>query len=206
MAVVTISRQYGIGGIELSQKLAHQLDYHLYATEIAMRVANKMGLDHQVVQEYQTEMAHKSKWLISAYAGRLALFESHYIDEKKYNQAVTEVITDIAHADNAIILGWGAQCILCDLTNTFHFRIVANMETRLAHILTHYRNPEDIPPRKMLEHRIQYMDKARRKYIRTHFKANIDNPSLYHAIFHLSLLGRNQLVDLISEIVQGKKE
>lgn len=205
MAVITISRQYGIGGIELTKKIAQRLGYHFYSREIAVSVAKKMGLDHRLVMEYQAQMAYKSNWLVGAYAGRLALFEAHSINQKQYQGVVSEVVQNLAQEDDLIILGWGGQCILQNHPHTFHFRIVADLKTRLAHILSHYRNPEDIPTIKMLEHRIFHMDKARRKYIRTHFKMNIENPCLYHAIFNLTELGKEKVVSMIEDVVMSKQ-
>lgn len=203
MPVITISRQFGIGGIELTEQISQSLGYPFYSKEIAAEIAEKMGLDYRVVHEYQDQMAHKSNWKIGAYAGRLALFETSHIQEKEYHQIVVRTIRKFAQADNVIILGSGGQCILHNQPDTFHFRIIANMKTRVNHIISHYRNPEDIPPRKMLEHRINNMDKLRRKFVETHYKMSIEDTELYHSVFNLSKLSSEVVSALIIKIVQS---
>lgn len=202
MAVITISRQYGTGGMELTQQLSHDLGYHYYAKEIATTIAQRLGVNDQVIQEYENFLAHTSNWMFSAYAGHFTFYrKQQHIATEEYLQVVKEIIRKIADEDNVIILGSGGQCILRNHPITFHFRIIANLNIRIRHIRAHYRNPEEIPPNKMLEYRINYMDRLRQKFIHTHFKMDIDDPQLYHAIFNLSQLGIEKIRELITRII-----
>ncbi len=204
MAVITISRQFGIGGIELTRRIAQKLGYSFYAKEIAAAVAKKMGLDYQVVLDYQERLEHRSNWMVSSFAGHLSLSSKHYIKEAEYQQIVTEIIRNLAQQDNVVILGSGGQCILRNFPDTFHFRIVAELAARVAHIRSHYRNLEDIPPLKMLEYRIHHMDGLRKRFIQMNFGVNVEDPTLYHAILNLSKLGREQTCAIIINIIEGK--
>ncbi|MCI0512941.1 cytidylate kinase-like family protein [candidate division KSB1 bacterium] len=202
MAVITISRQYGTGGMELTRQLSQDLGYHYYAKEIAVTIAQQLGVDAQVIQEYENYLAHTSNWMFSAYAGHFTFYRTQqHIDTAEYLQAVTEIMQKMAAEDHVIILGSGGQCVLSQQPRAFHFRIVASLNTRLRHIRAHYRNPEEIPPNKMLEYRLNYMDRLRRKFIQTHFKMDIDDPQLYHAILNLSQLGIGKIRNLIRQIV-----
>jgi cytidylate kinase len=203
MAVITISRQFGIGGIELTRRISQMLDFSFYAKEIAAAVAKKLGLDHQVVLDYQEKLEHRTNWMMSSFAGHFALSSKNYIKEAEYQKVVTEIVQNLAQQDNVVILGCGGQCILRNFPNTFHFRIVADLAARVAHIRLHYRNLEDIPPLKMLEHRIHHMDGLRKRFIHTNFGANVDEPTLYHAILNLSRLGRDRVCEIMIEIIEG---
>lgn len=204
MAVITISRQFGIGGIELTRLISQKLGYSFYAKEIAAAVAKKLGLDHQVVLDYQEKLEHRTNWMVSSFAGHFSLSTKHHIKEAEYQQVVTEIIVNLAQEDNIVILGCGGQCILKNFPNTFHFRIIADLAARVAHIRSHYRNLEDIPPLKMLEHRIHYMDGLRRRFIQMHFGVNVEEPTLYHAILNLSKLGRERTCEIMINIIKGE--
>lgn len=204
MAVITISRQFGIGGIELTRRIAQKLGYSFYAKEIAVAVAKKLGLEHQVVLDYQEKLEHRSNWMVSSFAGHFALSTKNYIKEAEYQKIVTEIIQNLARQDNVVILGCGGQCILRNFPNTFHFRVVAELAARVAHIRSHYRNLEDIPPVKMLEHRVHHMDGLRKRFIQMNFGMNVEEPTLYHAILNLSKLGRERTCEIIINIIEEK--
>lgn len=206
MSVITISRQFGTGGIELTKLLSRKLGYKFYAKEIIQEIAAKLGLDPKIVAQYQEQFAFRSNWEVTSFAGRLDFSSTKHVPGKKYLEAASEIIKKFAAQDNVIILGSGGQCILKDHPRAFHFRIVADLATRLNHIRSDYRRvPQEIPTTKMLEHRINNMDQLRRTFIRKHFKVNLDNPHLYHAVFNLTPLGRERICELICQVVSGGK-
>lgn len=204
MAVVTISRQFGIGGSKITRQLGSSLGWRFYGNDLADKIAEKMELSNEDILNYQKQLAFTSKWEASAFGGRLAFFETNSMDEKKYRKILVETVNEFADRNNIIFLGWGCQCILKERPNTFHFRLVADMDLRLKIIRSYYRNPEDIPTNKMLEHILNHKDKQRRQYIRKHFKANVENPGLYHSVFNLSKLGIERVVDLMLKIVRNE--
>jgi cytidylate kinase len=206
MAIITISRQFGTGGIELTKLLSSKLGYKFYAKEIIEEVAIKLGLETQFVAEYQEQFAHRSNWAITSFGGRLDFTSTKHISEKKYREVIEEIIKKFAVQDNVIILGSGGQCILRDSPRAFHFRVVADLATRVAHLREDYAKvPQSLPYIKGLEHRINNLDKQRRTFIRTHFGVNVENPNLYHAVFNLTRLGRERICQLMSEVVTGGK-
>lgn len=206
MAIITISRQFGTGGIELTKLLSQKLGYQFYAKEIIDEIASQLGLDPKIVAEYHDQYAHRSSWGISSFGGRFDFSTIRHIPEKKYREITEKIIHQLAEQDNVIILGSGGQCILKDHPRAFHFRIVADLVTRVAHLREDYAKvPQSQPYLKGLEHRINNLDKQRRTFIRTHFGANVENPNLYHAVFNLTRLGREQVCQIITGIVTGGK-
>src|SRR3954452_17440262 len=44
MPIVTVSRQYGSGGSEVAERVAHALGWHLYDNDIVDQVAARLGI------------------------------------------------------------------------------------------------------------------------------------------------------------------
>ncbi|MCK5739408.1 cytidylate kinase-like family protein [bacterium] len=201
MAVITISRQFSTAGYEMARTLSDTLGYSFYCKQIIDEVAHELGISSQLVKEYQDEFEHTANWAVSAYAGRFKLLSQNYIEAEEYGRIVAEILGKLAHKDDIVILGSGGQCLLQNTPNIFHFRFVSNLESRIKHLKSHYHNPEDIPPHGMLTYRVNHLDELRRKFIKNHFQADIDDPSLYHAIFNLSRFSKAEIIEIITGII-----
>lgn len=201
MAIITISRQYGTGGYQMTQRMAAVLGYKYFSREISEIVAKKMGSSSQIIREYEEFMYHRTDWTFDSIGGRFTYTKKNAIHKSDYVKLTTEIICTLAKEGDVIILGRGGQCVLKNYPGVIHFRIVADIEERMQHIINHYADPTIIPNRKMLEYKIKWVDGIRSKYIKIHYGENIDNPALYHVIFNLSKLGREKVLQLIFDII-----
>ena len=64
MAVITISRQFGAGGITLGKKIAKQLGYSFYDSEIIQRVAKQANVSTRWVESMEKEAGGKMQRII----------------------------------------------------------------------------------------------------------------------------------------------
>nr|MCU0557350.1 cytidylate kinase-like family protein [Desulfobacterales bacterium] len=115
MAVITISRQFGAGGITLGQQLAKKLGYGFIYEEIIEKVA----IDHIFDTQRQ------------------------YMDEKTYIKLLYQIVPQIAQRDNLVIIGRGAQFILKDYPNTHHVLLIADLAHRINFMMRRYQLSED---------------------------------------------------------------
>ncbi|MGB8426467.1 MAG: cytidylate kinase family protein, partial [Desulfobacterales bacterium] len=89
MAVLTISRQFGAGGITRGKRVAKRLGYGFYDDEIIRMVAKKANVSPQWVESMEKEAGGKLERLISglvskSFFERLLDDRHGYIDEEIY--------------------------------------------------------------------------------------------------------------------------
>ena len=205
MAIITLSRQFGVGGVEITRRLAERLGYQYFSREITNEVAKRMGLSSKIIKEYEEFMQHTCNWGFDSFGGRFKFSKKNSVKVSDYFEFINEIIHSLAKEGNVIILGRGGQCILKDDPQAFHFRLVADLQDRVKHIISHYTDPSEVPPRKMLEYKLQIVDNARARYIKLHFNEEIENPLLYHGVLNLSRLGAEKVIELIMQMIDVRE-
>jgi hypothetical protein len=111
----------------------------------------------------------------------------------------TDTILQLARMGNVVIVGRGANIITSKLKNTFHIRLVASLEKRVEHI----RGLMELTEKEALKY-IKKEDENRKKYLKSYFHADIEDPLLYHMIVNTDLLTHKGAAYLIAEAVVQK--
>ncbi len=202
MAVITISRQFGAGGLTLGKRIAKRLDYSFYDNEIIQMVAKKAKVSARWVESMEKEAGGKLERLISGlvsknFFDRLLDDRRGYIDEEIYVDLLGKIIKKIAEDDNAVILGRGSQYILKDYDRAYHILLVADREYRIKFIEEKY----DL----FTKHAIQTVnneDKRRINLYRKFGKVDYDNWSHYHLVLNMSRVDLEVAENLTCQLVQ----
>jgi cytidylate kinase len=108
----------------------------------------------------------------------------------------TDTILQLARMGNVIIVGRGASIITSNLKNTFHIRLIASLEKRIEYMMDLMGFNE-----KEAAAHIKEEDENRKKYIKSHFNVNMEDPLLYHMIVNTDLLTHKGAAYLIAEAV-----
>jgi cytidylate kinase len=111
----------------------------------------------------------------------------------------TDTILQLARMGNVVIVGRGANIITAKLKNTFHVRLVASFEKRVEHI----NNVMELSEKEAVNY-IKKEDENRRKYLKSYFHADIDDPLLYHMVINTDKLTHKGTAYLIAEAVVHK--
>ena len=201
MAVLTISRQFGAGGITLGKRVAQRLGYTFYDKEIIQRVAQKAKVSPQWVESMEKEAGGKIERLISGLVSKSffdrILDDRHgYIDEEIYVDLLHKIIKTIAAEGNAVILGRGSQFILKDNEETFHILLVADREYRIKFIEEKYEL--------FTKHAVQTInseDKRRINLYRKFGKEDYDNWVHYHVVLNMSRVDLDVAEKLVCKLV-----
>jgi len=112
----------------------------------------------------------------------------------------SDTILKLARLGRCIIVGRGAEIITAKLPGGTHIRLVAPESVRLAYLEKHLGLDDKAAAKYLHEH-----DEGRRRYVKTNFERNIEDPLLYHATLNTGLLTLEQSADLIASLVTSKR-
>ncbi|MGA2555726.1 MAG: cytidylate kinase-like family protein [Verrucomicrobiota bacterium] len=191
---VTISRQSGCGGCFFAEELAVCLqallphgarrwtvfdrdlvdavlrDHHLPARLASFMPEDRVTYLHDIIED---------------------LFSLHPPTETLVRRA-SETILHLAQLGNAIIVGRAANVITARLPGMLHLRLIGSVEHRLAHM-----REFDHLDKKAALRRIRREDGGRRRYLKSYFGSDIDDPLLYHLVINTSLVPLPDAVKMV---------
>ena len=125
--VITISREYGSGGRELSQILAKRLGWRLYDRQIVSQAAEKLGvgdMGFEKLKKFEEEVPPLPLSFTPFYL--FGVKESpHSLNDKMF-ETESEVIRRLAEDAPCIRLGRCADYVLRDRPDTYSFYICAD--------------------------------------------------------------------------------
>jgi cytidylate kinase len=181
---ITITRQYGSGGKEVSKIIARKLGWRFYDRNVIALTAAK--LDDAADFDLLLDQAYNSPEDVGnlgdyAYE-RIPAHNRMYIEQAK-------VILAIAKRENAVFLGRCADYILKDRANSFSFFIYADDEFRLSRSQNHYGN------RTLKE--LDAEDKNRKRYYNYYTGQTWGDPWNYDMMINTSHISLEMAADSI---------
>ncbi len=205
MAVLTISRQFGAGGLTLGQQLAAKLGYSLVSDDIISMIAKKARVSQGWVQSIEKEAGNKLQRFLSSVipkglVDRILDDQKGYIDEEIYLDLLEQIIRQIASDDNCIILGRGGQYILQDNKNAFHVLLIADKQDRIKFMESNYNlnHPEATQV-------VNAEDKRRMALYRKLHQSDYDQPDHYHVILNMSRLSLDVACTMICQLLASDR-
>lgn len=205
MAVLTISRQFGAGGLTLGQQLAAKLGYSLVSDDIISMIAKKARVSQGWVQSIEKEAGNKLQRFLSSViprglVDRILDDQKGYIDEEIYLDLLEQIIRQIASDDNCIILGRGGQYILQDNKNAFHVLLIAYKQDRVKFMESNYNlnRPEATQV-------VNAEDKRRMALYRKLHQSDYDQPDHYHVILNMSKLSLDVACTMICQLLASDR-
>jgi cytidylate kinase len=200
MPVITISRQFGAGGLTLSKRLSDILGYTLFDQEIIAMVSEKAKVSKNWVQSVEKEAGGKLQQAVSRLmpknvVDRVLKNEHGYIDEEIYLDHLQNIIRQIASKGNCIILGRGGQYILKDTKDAVHILLIADKEYRIRFMEAKYKLR-----RTRAEQVVDAEDKRRTNLYRKFNKTDYDHPSHYHLTLNMSKLSIDKASDIVCRL------
>jgi cytidylate kinase len=147
MAVITISRQHGVGGRALGRMVARKLGYTFADSQIIERLAKEARVSPQWVESFEKEAGTRLSRFISSmvakkWVDRVLKDEHGYLDEQSYLDYLVLIIAQVADEGNVVILGRGSQYILDDHPDACHVLLVDQFANRVKFMMTHHAHSE----------------------------------------------------------------
>ena len=201
MAVITISRQFGAGGITLGKMLAEKFDYTFADTEIIKMVAEMANVSTNFVETVEKEAGGKfskfiSKMISKPLVERVLKDERGYIDEEIYLDYLVLIIAQMADDGDVVILGRGSQYILNDHPDAYHILLIDTLENRIKFMQKNYELSKSRATQV-----VRNEDKRRFNLYRKLGKTDYDNPELYHLVLNRSRVNLDEAFKLVCHLV-----
>jgi cytidylate kinase len=203
MAVITISRQFGAGGITLGKMVAEKLGYAFADMEIIKMVAEMANVSTDFVETVEKEAGGKFSKIVSRLVSkplldRILKDERGYIDEEIYLDYLVLIIAQMADDGNVVILGRGSQYILNDHPDAYHFMLINEFDNRVKFMMEHYNLSQN-----RATQAVKSEDKRRLNLYRKLHKTDYETPSLYHLVLNMNRISLEKAQDLICGLVQS---
>ena len=201
MAVITISRQFGAGGITLGKIIAESLGYTFADSDILQRVAKEANVSTHWVESFEKEAGSKLSRMISSmvskrWLDRVLADERGYLDEQIYLDYLVLIIAQFADEGDVVILGRGSQYILNDHPDAVHILLVNEFENRVKFMMERY----DMP-RKKAERMVVNEDRRRVSLYKRLGKSDYENPQLYHLVLNMGRLNIETARDMVCKLI-----
>ena len=195
---VTISRQAGCGALAVAEKLARHLQEHSPKHAASWKVFDR-NLMEKVLEDHDLPK-RLAQFLpedrVSYLEDIMADLLQTYPTSQTVIRQTTETILKLASVGNVILIGRGGNVITARLPNMFHVRLVAPLEERIEHSHKSYGMTKTEARKFCLRE-----DLGRERYLKKYFRADINDPLLYHLIINTGLVGYDDAAKIIGDAV-----
>ena len=196
--VVTLSRQAGANGGEVAERLAKFLRRHDPHEPCPWTVFDK-GLVHRVCQDHNLEKkieAFMPEDRISQIEDLVGEMLGLHPAQWTLVEKTSETILQLAEIGYAIVVGRAANVVIGFVPNAFHVRLVGSEDRRCKRI----QELRGLSAAKALAH-LRSIDRGRRRYVKYHFDAHVDNNLLYHLVINTDRLTAQEAAETIGGAV-----
>ena len=207
MSVITIARQFGAGGKTLGTQVARKLGYSIVDEEIVEMISQEANIAPEWVdsvaretgsEKFLKRMMFKFGPYRKGYVNVSTETSPGYFDGNLYISLLYKIIPRIASQDNVVIIGRGSQYILADDPDTFHFFLIADLETRIQFMMDNY----DLD-RKQAQVVVDKQSRRRLNLYRYFDRTDYDKPAHYHMVFNMNRVSMEAAVDSVCLLVDG---
>jgi cytidylate kinase len=185
MAIITISREMGSGGIPIAHKVADKLGYRLIDGEAIMAAAKAYGLSAEAVEQADEKPPHFVDTLDSKQFLDLHLIEL--------------IILEAALQGDVVIYGRGGQDLLKDVSSVLRTRIIAPFEDRVER----WAEREWLDPDRA-RYLVRKSDQQRAGFIKYYFDRDWEDSVHYDLTINTQRLSEDVAVQIICDSVQDE--
>ena len=185
MAIITISREMGSGGIPIAHKVAEKLGYKLIDGEAIMEAAKSYGLSPEAIEQADEKPPHFVDTLDSKQFLDLHLIEL--------------IILEAALKGNVVIYGRGGQDLLKDIGSVLRTRIIAPFEDRVER----WAEREWLDPDRA-RFLVRKSDQQRAGFIKYYFDRDWEDSVHYDLVINTQRLSEDTAVKIICNSVKDE--
>jgi len=199
--IITISREFGSGGRSVGRMVAERLGIPFYDKELVDQIALESGFAPKFVEEHG-EHSPGSSLFSYAFApqGVPGVMNGLSTADFLWNIQCS-VILQLAEQGPCVIVGRNADYILKDRPDALHAFVFADVAYRAERIVRRYGESDKSP-----EQRLNEKDKRRRVNYQHYTGRTWGQSQNYDISLDTGVLGIEQCVDIICQIVENSKK
>jgi hypothetical protein len=177
---ICLSRQIGVGAIEIAKILGQTLGWFVADREIVTQIARNGHYGQRTVKLFDERYPGKLNELMSKF------FSVKSFDFKDYMQHLIAAIYTLAETGPTIFVGRGAHRIL-SREYTLGVRFIASMQYRIKRVAHLYSVGEDVA-----EEKLKQMDREQKDFLRKAFAKSEPSPSEFDLVINLDFFHDHQ--------------
>ena len=181
MAVLTVSRQIASLGDEICAALAQKIGYKFIARKDIEKRIIQMGFPEEKFKKFDEK--------------KPGFFASLSSSRDEYLDYIQTAILEAAQ-ENCVLIGRGASLVLKDLPNHISIRFISDNALRTERLMKEHNWSE-----KEALKRIEESDQNRAGFIKSFFNTDVNDETLYHAVFNTGLFCVDTIVEAISTLL-----
>lgn len=190
---ITVSRELGSGGGEISRILSELMNWQLYDKDILNYMSENMNVQQSVLESLDTKA---TSWIEEFFA---PLFSDRHVPQITYYRHLVKVLFAIAQNEDAIILGRAAGLVLPRLPG-LSVRIIAPFDLRCER----YSQKESISL-KQAKTDVAKNDTAQKAFVKNFLNKDIAQASQYDIVFNTEDLQPESVAKLIWRAFDQRK-
>ena len=203
MAVITISEEFGTESENVASQAAQRLGYEYIGKQLIAEIARELRISKSEAEVFRKTAQSRILRFVDRFTcsivQKVVDREHGCLDDKNYYETTKKLVENVYEAGDAIILGWGGQCILRGKPNTLHVRLVKDDETKIKEVMQNKNLNHDAA--------IALIKKDEgdlREYIKHYFNEDWNAAHLYDLIIDMERNSVEKAVDLICDNVKHK--
>jgi cytidylate kinase len=178
MAVLTISQEWGSGGIGSAARVAEILGIRFADREIILKAAGAYGVQETKLEE----VADKAP----------TLWERIDEEKRRYSIYVREAMYDLAREGQVVLEGRGGQVLFREVPHVLKIRIVAPLDVRARRVA----EQENLDPETALQI-VERNDRDRAARMRYLYDVDWRDPRLYDLVLNTGHLSAESAAEVI---------
>jgi cytidylate kinase len=182
MAILTLSRQSGSFGTQISKALAETMKYRFLDKESLEKALAAYGVPPASLEKYDEK--------------RPSFWEIFSSERNRYLHFLKTVIYDFALQGNGIVLGRGGQVLLAGVPGVYHVRVIAPLAVRVERIKQAYKCDA-----RQAEAIIRHSDHTRAGFHRFFYNVNWEDGSLYDLVLNTQTFNRETAAELLRKAI-----
>jgi len=197
----------GSGSSEIGKIIAERLGIDYVDREIIAQVASRLKMNEQdiIAKEIPPHTLREriEITLKRGYKNGTAIQGAYLpmtqipLDDKRYLDALSTLVKELAKSNAVVIHGRGSQFILKDDAQAFHVSIVAPFMLRLNRVMD-----EDQISEEEANQEITHYDSSSHEFLKKYFGAEMDDPTRYDLVISTGRFTYDSAATAILEVLR----
>jgi cytidylate kinase len=194
-SVITISAPYGAGGGIVGPKVAARLGVPFLDRVIPTEVARTLAVPLDEAEAHDERTESRIGHVLAALAASAPLhghIPEGAVRDTAFREQTERVIVAAAQTTGCVVLGRAAVIVLRDHPGALHTCLTGSLDRRVQQALT-FTTDDEATVRKLLAD----TDRNRQAYFKHFYRAEPDDPRLYHLMIDATAVDLDTCADLI---------